>query len=241
MELTFSKPHAFCWLDHYNFGKYYLPVILRSPCHSELAEELQLFQMPMHDPVFIHPTAVVDDGARLGAGTRVWHFTHLMPQCVVGAACIIGQNVFIDNNVVVGDGVKIQNNVSLYNGVLLEDAVFVGPSVVFTNVINPRSFIERKAEFKQTVVRRGASIGANATILCGIEIGAYAFVGAGAVVTKSVLPFALVQGNPARQRGWVSRDGYSLQFTETGEAYCPQEERHYLLEAGQVRPAGGFL
>lgn len=189
----------------------------------------------MHKDVFIHATAVVDAGAQIGAGTRIWHFTHLMPQCVIGSHCIIGQNVFVDNNVVVGAGVKIQNNVSLYNGVVLEDGVFLGPSVVFTNVINPRSFIERKKEFKNTIVRKGASIGANATILCGIEIGAYAMVGAGAVVTRFVPPFALVYGNPARQQGWVSREGHVLVFDDGGEAFCRQEGVYYILEAGQVR------
>src|SRR5215218_2494252 len=181
----------------------------------------------MYPDVFIHPTAVIDTGAQIGAGSKVWHFTHLMPQCRVGANCILGQNVFVDNNVVIGDGVKIQNNVSLYNGVLIEDAVFIGPSVVFTNVINPRSFIERKQEFKKTLIRTGASLGANATILCGIEIGTYALVGAGAVVTQSVLPFAVVYGNPARQQGWISREGYTLNFNEKGEAFCNPEGKTY--------------
>lgn len=195
----------------------------------------------MHTDVFIHPTAVVDAGAQIGAGTRVWHFTHLMPQCVVGKNCIIGQNVFIDTNVVVGNGVKIQNNVSVYNGVILEDAVFVGPSVVFTNVVNPRSFIERKHEFKKTFVRKGASIGANATIVCGIEIGAYALVGAGTVVVKPVPAFALVYGNPARQHGWVSKEGHTLVFDAQGEAFCHQEGTRYILENDQVRPVDAFL
>lgn len=191
----------------------------------------------MYPNVFIHPTAVIDAGAQIGAGTKVWHFTHLMPRCRIGAGCIIGQNVFIDNDVVIGNGVKIQNNVSLYNGVVLEDAVFIGPSAVFTNVINPRSFIERKQEFKKTIIRTGASIGANATILCGIEIGRYALAGAGAVVTKPVLPFAVVYGNPARQRGWISKNGYPLIFNESGEAFCIEEEKIYILEQGKVREA----
>ena len=156
---------------------------------------------------FIHATAVIDDGAIIGDNTRVWHFCHIMPTAVIGSDCIIGQNVFVDNNVRVGNGVKIQNNVSLYNGVVLQNDVFVGPSVVFTNVINPRSFIERKHEFKQTTVEQGASIGANATLICGITVGEYAMVGAGAVVTKDVPAYAVVMGNPAKQTGWVDREG----------------------------------
>ncbi|MCU7551275.1 N-acetyltransferase [Chitinophagaceae bacterium LB-8] len=185
--------------------------------------------------VFIHPTAVVDEGAQIGMGTRIWHFTHLMPGCRLGRNCNVGQNVFIDNGVTIGDGVKIQNNVSVYKGVLIEDDVFLGPSAVFTNVINPRSFIERKHEFRQTVVRRGATIGANATIVCGVEIGAYAMVGAGSVVTKNVLPFALVYGCPAVQEGWVSRAGHRLEFDEAGEASCPDSGERYLLKEGKVR------
>ena len=156
---------------------------------------------------FIHATAVIDDGSIIGDNTRVWHFCHIMPTAVIGSDCIIGQNVFVDNNVRVGNGVKIQNNVSLYNGVVLQNDVFVGPSVVFTNVINPRSFIERKHEFKQTMVEQGASIGANATLICGITVGEYAMVGAGAVVTKDVPAYAVVMGNPAKQTGWVDREG----------------------------------
>ena len=156
---------------------------------------------------FIHPTSVIDEGANVGEDTHIWHFCHLMPKAVVGKACNIGQNVFLDNNVQVGNGVKIQNNVSVYNGVTLEDDVFIGPSVVFTNVINPRSFIDRKNEFRSTLVKKGATIGANATIVCGITIGAYAMIGAGAVVTKNVADFALVVGNPGRQVGWVNEEG----------------------------------
>lgn len=155
---------------------------------------------------FVHETAVVDPGAIIGEGTKIWHFSHIMPQAVIGRHCNLGQNVFIDNNAIVGDHVKIQNNVSVYNSVELEDEVFVGPSVVFTNVINPRSFIERKEEFMKTTVRQGATIGANATIICGIEIGEYALVGAGAVVTKEVPPYAIVIGNPARIAGYTNED-----------------------------------
>lgn len=183
----------------------------------------------------IHPTAVIDTGARIGEGTRIWHFCHLMPGAVVGNNCNIGQNVFIDNNAVVGNGVKIQNNVSVYNGVVLEDQVFIGPSVVFTNVINPRSFIERKNEFKPTLVMPGASIGANATILCGITIGRYALIGAGAVVLRNVPDYALVAGNPSRQIGWVSEAGHTLSFDAAGRAVCPGDQSVYRLQNNRVQ------
>jgi UDP-2-acetamido-3-amino-2,3-dideoxy-glucuronate N-acetyltransferase len=186
--------------------------------------------------IFIHSTAVVDEGAQLGAGTKIWHFCHLSPSCKVGERCNIGQNVFIDNNTVIGNGVKIQNNVSVYNGVVIEDDVFLGPSMVFTNVINPRSFIERKNEFKETIVRQGASIGANATILCGVEIGAYAMIGAGAVITKNVLPYSIMTGNPARQTGWISEVGINLHFNADGLAVCPQTGKTYKLKNGFVYP-----
>ena len=179
--------------------------------------------------IFIHPTAVIDEGALIGDGTKIWHFTHVMPKTVIGENCNIGQNVFIDNNAIIGNGVKIQNNVSVYNGVILEDNVFVGPSVVFTNVINPRSFIERKTEFRQIVVKKGATIGANATIVCGISIGEYALIGAGAVVTKDVAAYALMMGNPARQKGWISEQGHNLQFDEAGKATCPGDGALYQL------------
>ena len=185
---------------------------------------------------FIHPSAIIDEGAQIGAGTKVWHFCHLMPGSRVGENCIIGQNVFIDNNTHIGNGVKIQNNVSVYNGVVLEDNVFIGPSVVFTNVINPRSFIERKHAFRKTLVKTGASIGANATILCGIEIGSFALIGAGAVVTKNVPDYALLTGNPARQRGWVSEAGQTLTFDGSGRAICPETGQTYKLEDNQVSP-----
>lgn len=183
---------------------------------------------------WIHPTAIVDEGAQVGAGSKVWHFSHLMPGAQIGSRCIIGQNVFIDNGTFVGNGVKIQNNVSVYNGVHLEDDVFVGPSVVFTNVINPRSFIERKTEFKPTIIRQGASIGANVTIVCGVEVGAYSFIGAGSVVAKPVLPFALVYGNPAQQHGWVSKHGHKLTFNKEGEAFCPESGDAYEMRQGAV-------
>jgi UDP-2-acetamido-3-amino-2,3-dideoxy-glucuronate N-acetyltransferase len=181
------------------------------------------------DTIYIHPTAIVDEGAQVGAGTRIWHFSHLSATCRVGGGCVIGQNVFIDNNVSVGNRVKVQNNVSLYNGVVVEDEVFLGPSCVFTNVINPRAFVERKHEFRQTIVRRGATVGANATIVCGTIIGAYALVGAGSVVTRDVAPHALIYGTPAVQKGWVSRMGYTLQFNDRDEAVCPGSGERYVL------------
>jgi len=188
----------------------------------------------------VHPTATIDDGAVIGEATKIWHYTHVMPRCKIGDHCTIGQNVFIDNEVIIGNGVKIQNNVSLYNGVLLEDDVFIGPSAVFTNVVNPRSFIERKNEFKKTIVRKGASVGANATVLCGVEIGHYAFIGAGAVLTKNVKPFALMYGNPARQKGWVSKMGYTLAFNSNGEAICPASGDSYRLIEEHVVLAPSF-
>jgi UDP-2-acetamido-3-amino-2,3-dideoxy-glucuronate N-acetyltransferase len=185
---------------------------------------------------FIHPSSIVDDGAQVGKGTKVWHFCHLMPSCIIGENCVLGQNVFVDNNVKLGNGVKVQNNVSIYNGVTLEDDVFLGPSMVFTNVINPRSFIERKNEFKKTTIRKGASIGANATILCGVEIGSYAMIGAGTMVVQNVLPYALLVGNPARQIGWVSEAGITLDFTPEGMATCPQTGKKYRLTNQVVYP-----
>lgn len=188
----------------------------------------------MPDSYFVHPTALVDPGAEIGAGSKIWHFCHLMPGCRVGENCILGQNVFVAGGVSLGRGVKVQNNVSLYTGVVCEDEVFIGPSAVFTNVLNPRSFIERKNEYRPTLLQRGASIGANATIVCGIRIGAYAFVGAGAVVTRDVPDYALVTGNPARQRGWMSRRGHKLQFDAEGQALCPESGERYILKNNQV-------
>ncbi|MCW3073160.1 MAG: hexapeptide transferase [Flaviaesturariibacter sp.] len=189
----------------------------------------------MDSNIFIHPSAIVDSGAQIGAGTKVWHFCHLMPRSVIGESCILGQNVFVDNDVIVGNGVKIQNNVSLYNGVVIEDGAFIGPSVVFTNVINPRSFIERKQKFRKTVVRKGASIGANATIVCGVEIGCYALIGAGAVLTKDVKAYSIMTGNPAKQSGWVSKNGYRLIFNENGEAIEEITMKTYKLINNEVR------
>ena len=181
-----------------------------------------------------HHTAIIDTGARIGNGTRIWHFTHVMAGAVIGDNCVLGQNVFVGNKVVIGNGVKVQNNVSLYEGVICEDEVFIGPSAVFTNVINPRSAIERKTEFKTTRIGKGASIGANATIICGIEIGNYAFIGAGAVVTKNVPAYALVTGNPAKQTGWMSEAGEKLDFNQ-GKAICKATGAKYLLEGKLVK------
>ncbi|WP_114777742.1 acyltransferase [Botryobacter ruber] len=192
--------------------------------------------MALATAYFAHETAVIDSGSRIGNNTKIWHFSHIMANCEIGEDCNIGQNVVVSPGVVLGRNVKVQNNVSVYTGVICEDDVFLGPSMVFTNVINPRSFISRKEEFKQTLVRKGASIGANATIICGVEIGAFAMIGAGSVVTKNVPAFALVYGNPAKQQGWVSRYGHTLHFNKAGEATCPESGEWYLLAKGLVRP-----
>lgn len=182
-----------------------------------------------------HPTAVIDEGCTIGAGTRIWHFCHIMPGCTIGENCNIGQNVVISPDVVLGRNVKVQNNVSIYTGVVCEDDVFLGPSMVFTNVINPRSAVNRRGEYLRTVVKKGASIGANATIVCGHDIGRYAFIGAGAVVTREVPDYALVVGNPARQTGWMSEYGHKLKFDPQGLATCPESGQHYELTGGVVR------
>ncbi len=179
--------------------------------------------------IYIHPTAIVDEGATLGEGTSVWHFCHIMPKVSLGEKCNLGQNVFVANGVKLGNNVKVQNNVSIYEGVICEDDVFLGPSMVFTNILIPRSAIVRKGQYIETMVRKGASIGANATIVCGHEIGAYAMIGAGAVVTKNIKPYALVLGNPAKQVGWVSEYGHRLQFNEQNEAVCPESGQQYRL------------
>ncbi len=183
---------------------------------------------------FSHETAVIDEGCEIGAGTKIWHFSHIMPRCIIGENCNIGQNVVISPEVVLGKNVKVQNNVSIYTGVICEDDVFLGPSMVFTNVINPRSAINRKNEFSKTVVKKGVSIGANATIVCGHDIGQFAFIGAGAVVTKNVPDYALVMGNPAKQTGWMSEYGHKLSFDKNGEATCPESGENYILKAGKV-------
>ena len=182
-----------------------------------------------------HETAVIDPGCTIGDGTRIWHFSHIMPGCIIGRNCNIGQNVVISPQVVLGDNVKVQYNVSVYTGVTCGDDVFLGPSCVFTNVVNPRSAVSRKSQYQKTHVGRGASIGANATIVCGHTIGEYAMIGAGAVVTKDIPPYALVVGNPSRRIGWVSEYGHRLSFNEKGIATCPESNQRYLLEGDVVR------
>lgn len=183
---------------------------------------------------FVHPTAVIDEPCIIGEGTKIWHFSHLMKNCQIGETCNIGQNVVISPEVILGKNVKVQNNVSIYTGVICEDDVFLGPSMVFTNIVNPRSAVIRRDQYVKTVVRKGASIGANATIVCGNDIGGYSFIGAGAVVTKEVLPYALVVGNPSRQIGWMSEYGHRLHFDEEGIAICPESKGRYKLENGRV-------
>lgn len=183
---------------------------------------------------FAHPTAVIDEGCRIGKGTKIWHFSHVMSHCEIGENCNIGQNVVISPDVKLGQNVKVQNNVSLYTGVICEDDVFLGPSMVFTNVVNPRSAIIRKNEYMKTLVKKGATIGANATIVCGNTIGEFALIGAGSVVTKDVLPYALVVGNPARQTGWVSEFGHKLSFDKNNLALCKESQEKYKLENGRV-------
>ncbi len=184
---------------------------------------------------FAHETSVIDDNCQISEGTRIWHFSHIMPNCKIGKNCNIGQNVVVSPEVVLGDNVKVQNNVSIYTGVICEDDVFLGPSMVFTNVINPRSAVNRKSEYQKTLVEKGASIGANATIVCGNIIGKYAFIGAGAVVTKEVKDYALVVGNPSKQIGWVSEYGHRLEFDENGLAICKESKQKYKLENNSVQ------
>jgi UDP-2-acetamido-3-amino-2,3-dideoxy-glucuronate N-acetyltransferase len=181
-----------------------------------------------------HPSAIIDENCEIGEGTKIWHFSHIMSGCKIGKKCNIGQNVVVSPQVILGDNVKIQNNVSIYTGVICEDDVFLGPSMVFTNVINPRSAIIRKDEYRKTIVRKGATIGANATVVCGNEIGQYAMIGAGAVITKEVPAYALVYGNPARQNGWVSEHGHKLIFDKDGMATCPESGEKYKLLNNEV-------
>ncbi|MBA3683545.1 MAG: N-acetyltransferase [Bacteroidetes bacterium] len=184
---------------------------------------------------FAHPTAVIDDGCEIGEGTKIWHFSHIMSNCKLGKNCNLGQNVVISPDVVLGNNVKAQNNISIYTGVICDDDVFLGPSMVFTNVINPRSAVNRKSEYAKTHVGKGASIGANATIVCGHDIGKFAFIGAGAVVTKHVPDYALVVGNPSRQIGWMSEYGHRLEFDKDGSANCKESGQKYKLENNTVK------
>ena len=184
---------------------------------------------------FIHETAVIDELCSIGLGTKVWHFSHIMKDAVLGKDCNLGQNVMIAPRVTLGNNVKVQNNVSIYTGVICEDDVFLGPSMVFTNIVNPRSAVVRKDKYVKTLVQKGASIGANATVVCGNTIGSFAMVGAGAVITKDVSPYALVVGNPARQLGWVSEYGHRLEFDESGKATCEESGQEYLLENDEVK------
>ncbi len=189
----------------------------------------------MPNEYFAHPTAVIDEGCEIGSGTKIWHFTHIMSDSKIGEHCNLGQNVVVSPGVVLGRNVKVQNNVSIYTGVICEDDVFLGPSMVFTNIVNPRSAVIRRDQYIRTLVKKGASIGANATIICGHTIGEYALIGAGAVVTKDVNPFALVVGNPARQIGWVSEYGHRLSFGSDSIAVCPESKEKYQLINNTVK------
>ncbi|MBN1990158.1 MAG: N-acetyltransferase [Bacteroidales bacterium] len=189
----------------------------------------------MDNNYFAHETAVIDTGCVIGEGTKIWHFSHIMANCTIGTNCNVGQNVVVSPDVILGNNVKVQNNVSIYTGVICEDDVFLGPSMVFTNVVNPRCAVNRKSEYKKTFVKRGATIGANSTIVCGITLGEFCFIGAGAVVTKDVKPYALVVGNPARQTGWMSEFGHKLSFNSEGLAVCPESKGQYRLVDGFVK------
>ncbi|MTI39305.1 acyltransferase [Fulvivirga lutimaris] len=188
----------------------------------------------MNTTYFAHETAIIDEDCDIGNGTKIWHFSHIMSGCKLGEGCNVGQNVVISPDVVLGKNVKVQNNVSIYTGVICEDDVFLGPSMVFTNVINPRSGVNRRGEYTKTIVKKGATIGANSTIVCGHDIGEYAFVGAGTVVTKEVMPYALVVGNPAKQIGWMSEFGHRLTFNDEGYATCPESNEKYSLINNKV-------
>ncbi len=189
----------------------------------------------MEKEYFAHETAVIDENCKIGSGVKIWHFSHIMSNCTIGDDCNIGQNVVVSPEVILGDNVKVQNNVSIYTGVICEDDVFLGPSMVFTNVLNPRSLVNRRGNYSKTVVKKGATIGANATIVCGHNIGEFAFIGAGAVITKEVKPYALMVGNPAKQIGWMSEYGQRLEFDENNTALCTESEEKYVLEKGYVR------
>jgi len=189
----------------------------------------------MEKKYFAHETAIIDEGCEIGEGTKIWHFTHIMPNCKIGKKCNFGQNVVVSPGVILGNNVKVQNNVSIYTGVICDDDVFLGPSMVFTNIVNPRSAVVRREQYVETHVKKGATIGANATIVCGHNIGQYAFVGAGAVVTRDVPDYALYIGNPARQVGWMSEYGHRLQFNAKGMAICPESNEKYILDNNNVK------
>ena len=189
----------------------------------------------MEEEVFIHETAVIDELCTIGSGSKIWHFSHIMPDSVLGDNCNLGQNVVVSSKVTLGNNVKVQNNVSIYTGVICEDDVFLGPSMVFTNIINPRSAVVRRDKYVSTLIKRGASIGANATVICGNTIGEFALIGAGSVITRDIAPYALVVGNPAKQIGWVSEYGNRLEFGESGKATCDESGQEYLLENDSVR------
>ena len=189
----------------------------------------------MEEEVFIHETAVIDEPCTIGSGSKIWHFSHIMPDSVLGDNCNLGQNVVVSSKVILGNNVKVQNNVSIYTGVICEDDVFLGPSMVFTNIINPRSAVVRRDKYVSTLIKRGASIGANATVICGNTIGEFALIGAGSVITRDIAPYALVVGNPAKQIGWVSEYGNRLEFGESGKATCDESGQEYLLENDSVR------
>ena len=189
----------------------------------------------MEDNFYAHPTSIIDKGCKIGNATKIWHFSHIMTGCIIGEKCNIGQNVVVSPGVILGSNVKVQNNVSIYTGVICEDDVFLGPSMVFTNILNPRSAITRRDEYIKTQVKKGATIGANATIICGITIGEYALIGAGSVVTKNVSAYALVLGNPSKQTAWVSEYGHKLQFNEDGIAICPESNEKYKLVNNYVQ------
>lgn len=195
---------------------------------------MPIIKVDIEKQYFAHETAIIDDGANIGKGTKIWHFSHIMSQSTIGENCNIGQNVVVSPGVVIGNNAKIQNNVSVYTGVICENDVFMGPSMVFTNVINPRSAVNRKAQYMKTYVKQGATFGANCTIVCGTAIGRYAFIGAGAVVTKNIGDYVLVVGNPARQTGWMSEYGHKLKFNPEGLAICPESQDKYRLENGKV-------
>ena len=189
----------------------------------------------MEEEVFIHETAVIDEPCTIGSGSKIWHFSHIMPDSVLGDNCNLGQNVVVSSKVILGNNVKVQNNVSIYTGVICEDDVFLGPSMVFTNIINPRSAVVRREKYVETLIKKGASIGANATVICGNTIGEFALIGAGSVITRDIAPYALVVGNPAKQIGWVSEYGNRLEFGESGKATCDESGQEYLLENDSVR------